>query len=221
MQFVAPVSNRRAPLMSRVDGVGQWLAPLGLRALLGWEFFEAGHSKLVGDNWFADLADKFPLPFSLLPASLNWTLATWIELLGSLALVVGLGTRYVASALFVLTVVAIYAVHWPGEWSSLSQLWQGYAITDAGFGNYKLPLIYLLMLLPLMLGGAGRFSLDHWVVSRRVAAAPSGADAQAFGVVLRAIGVAVALLLPWFGSGLAVAGIVLLAWPRALPARTV
>src|SRR5690606_41197935 len=99
--------------------------------------------------------------FSMFGAQINWSLATWFELLGALALLVGVGTRFTAYALAVLTVVATYAVHWPADWSSLGELWQGYAITNKGFGNFKLPLLYLVMLLPLMLHGAGRLSLDH------------------------------------------------------------
>lgn len=151
----------RPSFLARLEGVGEWLAPLGLRVLLAYEYFEAGREKLLGDNWFADIADKFPLPFSLLPDSVNWAMATWIELVAGIALLVGLGTRYAAAALFVLTIVAIQAVHWPAEWSGFAELWQGYAITDQGFGNYKLPLIYLVMLLPLVFNGAGRFSLDY------------------------------------------------------------
>lgn len=150
-----------AGIRSRADGLGRWLAPVGLRALLAWEYFEAGREKLYGENWFADIADKFPLPFSLLPANVNWAVATWAELLASVALLVGFGTRWAAFVLFVLTIVAIQAVHWPAEWSTFAELWQGYAITDDGFGNYKLPLLYLVMLLPLILNGAGRLSLDH------------------------------------------------------------
>jgi putative oxidoreductase len=201
-------------LMSRVDGVGHWLAPLGLRVLLAWEFFEAGREKLQGENWFADLGDKFPLPFSLLGPNINWTLATWFELVGSIALLVGLGTRYAAATLWVLTIVAIYAVHWPSEWSSLSELWQGYAISNEGYGNYKLPLIYLVMLLPLMLNGGGRFSLDHLIGARRAPVASAAADNKAWGLVLFAIGVTVSLLLPWAGGVLAIAGIVLMSWQR-------
>ena len=213
--FIAAVSKTppTPPVMTRVDGVGQWLAPLGLRALLGWEFFEAGREKLQGENWFAEAADKFPLPFSLLPAQVNWTLATWLELLCAIALVVGIGSRYAAATLFVLTVVAIHAVHWPAEWSSLSELWQGYAITNDGYGNYKLPLIYLAMLLPLMLGGAGRFSLDHLIASRRTPTHDTS-DVLAWGLVLFCIGVTVSVLLPWAGVALAVLGVVLMAWPR-------
>jgi putative oxidoreductase len=201
-------------LMSRVDGVGHWLAPLGLRILLAWEFFEAGREKLHGENWFADLGDKFPLPFSLLGPNINWTLATWMELAGSIALLVGLGTRYTAAALWVLTIVAIYAVHWPSDWSSLSELWQGYAISNEGYGNYKLPLIYLVMLLPLMLNGGGRFSLDHLIGARRTPVASATADNTAWGLVLFAIGLTISLLLPWAGGVLAVVGIVLMAWSR-------
>jgi putative oxidoreductase len=147
--------------LARVDGLGHWLAPLGLRALLAYEYVEAGLEKLHGENWFAEIADKFPAPFSLLPANVNWAMATWVELIAGIALLVGLGTRYAAAALFVLTIVAIQAVHWPAEWSSFAELWRGYAITDDGFGNYKLPLIYLVMLLPLVFNGAGRLSVDH------------------------------------------------------------
>lgn len=211
---MSATSTPAAPLMSRVDGVAPWLAPLGLRVLLAWEFFEAGREKLQGDNWFADLGDKFPLPFSLLGADLNWTLATWTELAGAAALLIGLGTRYVAAALWVLTVVAIYAVHWPSDWSSLAELWQGYAISNEGHGNYKLPLIYLAMLLPLMLGGGGRLSIDRLLASRRAPVAAAPADAPAWGVVLLGIGATVSLLLPWVGATLAFAGIALTIKPR-------
>lgn len=209
--------SRRAapPFFSRVDGVGQWLSPLGLRVLLAWEFFEAGLEKLHGANWFADLGDKFPLPFSLLSANANWTAAMWLELAGGIALLLGLGTRYVAAALFVLTVVATYAVHWPSEWSSTSELLQGYAITNDGFGNYKLPLIYLVMLVPLMLNGGGRLSVDRLIAWWSSPASPTNADATAWGAVLLGIGAAVSLLLPVAGGSLALVGAGLLAWNRA------
>jgi putative oxidoreductase len=133
------------------------------------------------------------------------------------ALLLGVGTRFAAAALWVLTVVAIYAVHWPSEWSSLAELWQGYAITNDGFGNYKLPLIYLVMLLPLMLGGGGRFSLDSLLAhltARRHTPAAAASDGKTWGLVLFAIGATVSLLLPWAGGALAIAGIALMTWPR-------
>ncbi len=149
-----------------LDGAGAWLAPLGLRLLLAWEFGEAGVEKWRGENWFASIADRFPFPFDLLPVDLSWAIATWAELLGAVALLLGLATRFTALSLGVLTVVAIAAVHWPSEWHSLADLWRGYAITDKGFGNFKLPLIFLVMLWPLLLNGAGKLSLDAWIAKR-------------------------------------------------------
>jgi putative oxidoreductase len=90
----------------------------------------------------------------------------WFELAGAAALVIGLATRFFAVALMILTVVAIAAVHWPEHWDTLNELWTGYRIIDEkgdGYGNYKLPLIYLIMFLPLVFGGAGKLSLDYWL----------------------------------------------------------
>ncbi|MDM3886424.1 DoxX family protein [Pseudomonas sp. BCRC 81390] len=148
------------------DRFGAWGADLPLRLFLAWEFFESGWEKFNGSNWFADLQANFPFPFNRLPAELNWQLSMWAELILPLLLLLGLGTRLASAGLIVVTVVAIAAVHWPAHWSSLAELAQGYAITDQGFGNFKLPLIYLVALLPLLLKGAGRLSLDHWLRGR-------------------------------------------------------
>jgi putative oxidoreductase len=158
-----------------LDAVGSWLPQLALRLLLGWEFFESGREKLGGTNWFGDIRDNFPWPFSAVSPELSWWLATWFELVGAAMLVVGLFTRFWALSLFVLTVVAILAVHWGvgDPWSgdlrgyqSFGELVQGYVITSKGYGNYKLPLIFLVMLLPLIFGGPGRASLDHLIARR-------------------------------------------------------
>ncbi|MCQ8105372.1 DoxX family protein [Methylomonas sp. SURF-2] len=108
-------------------------APIFLRLLLAYEFGEAGLEKLHGDNWFVDLS--FPFPFSLLPADLSWALATGLEIIAPIALILGFMTRFFSAALMILTVVAVAAVHWPTEWHTLAELWKGYAITDQGYGN--------------------------------------------------------------------------------------
>lgn len=137
---------------------GMALSPIFFRLLLAYEFGEAGLEKLSGDNWFADLT--FPLPFNLLPAEWSWNLAMGLELLAPVALLLGFMTRFFSGALIVLTIVAIAAVHWPTDWHTLAELWQGYAITDKGYGNYKLPLMYLFMLTALLFSGAGNLSID-------------------------------------------------------------
>jgi putative oxidoreductase len=150
----------------QLDRIGSWLPQLALRAITGWEFFESGLEKLRGQNWFADIADKFPFPFGLLPVEASWFIATWAELAGGICLWIGLATRYWALVLLVLSYVAIASVHWPADWSSFAELWKGYAITDRGYGNFKLPLILIVMLLPLLFTGAGRLSLDHLIRRR-------------------------------------------------------
>jgi len=140
-------------LTALLDGAGAWLAPLGLRALLAWEFWESGVEKYRGENWFADIQDRFPFPFSLLPVEFSWWLSTWVELVGAWALVFGLATRITSASLIVLTLVAWAAVH----------AGNGYNVCDNGF---KLPLIYLVMFVPLLLSGPGKLSLDHWIWKR-------------------------------------------------------
>jgi len=135
------------------------LPPFLLRLILAYEFWEAGVMKYQGENWFDNLT--FPVPFNLLSDDLLWFMGTWLEIIGAIALVLGLATRFFSLSLMILTVVAINTVHWPAEWNTLSELWQGYSISNKGFGNYKLPLLYLLMFLPLLFGGAGKWSLDH------------------------------------------------------------
>lgn len=149
-----------AGLLGALDFIGSWIGMLGLRVLLGWEFFDSGLEKFHGENWFADIADKFPFPFNVVPTGVSWQISTWTELIGGVALVIGLGTRFFGVSLTILTLVAIASVHWPEQWSTWSELFMGYVITDDGHGNYKLPVIYLGMLLPLILCGPGKLSLD-------------------------------------------------------------
>ncbi|MEQ1635987.1 MAG: DoxX family protein [Methylococcales bacterium] len=139
-------------------------APLSLRLLVAYEFLEAGLEKLSGKNWFADLT--FPFPFNLLPTDVSWGLSMGLEIIGPIALILGFATRFFSFAMIVLTLVAIAAVHWPAEWLTLAELWKGYTITDKGYGNYKLPLMYLFMLVSLLFSGSGCLSLDSWRDSR-------------------------------------------------------
>ena len=149
---------------SVLNNIGTWLPQFFLRLILAWEFGEAGFEKLHGSNWFADIS--FPFPFSLLPPEFSWGIATYFEIIGAFALAFGIATRFFSLSLIILTIVAIAAVHWPEQWSSLSELLTGYRITDKagdGFGNYKLPLLFLVMLLPLLFNGAGKLSVDYLI----------------------------------------------------------
>jgi putative oxidoreductase len=135
--------------ISRVlESLGGYIPQLALRLLLAYEFWVAGVEKFNGSNWFVDIQSSFPFPFNLIPAEISWQLSTWFELIGALALVLGLATRFFSISLIVLTIVAWVAIH-SGS---------GYNVCDNG---YKLPLIYLIMFTPLLFNGAGKISLDR------------------------------------------------------------
>ena len=151
------IRNTVIPLIrtsfSLLDQAGAWLAPLGLRLVLAYEFWAAGVEKWNGQNWFTDIQDKFPFPFNIVPPEISWQIATLTELGAPVLLVLGLGTRFASVGLIILTLVAWASVH-----AGL-----GYNVCDNGF---KLPLIYLVMFIPLLLTGPGKLSLDHWIARR-------------------------------------------------------
>ena len=69
-------------LVDRLEGLGAWLAPLGLRLLLAWEFWEAGREKFSGSNWFMDIPGRVPFPPPLAseqPARNEATRRSWKE----------------------------------------------------------------------------------------------------------------------------------------------
>ena len=153
--------NLRDRIVDTLDPAGHWFALLPIRLLMAWEYGRAGMMKYNGSNWFANVQDNFPFPFNIIPVEISWFLATWAEILGGVCLLLGLFTRFWAFSLIILTIVAIAGVHWPDQWDSLAELWKGYAITDKGFGNYRVPLLFMAMLFPLVFAGGGKFSLDH------------------------------------------------------------
>ena len=200
-------------LTSRLRVSGEYVWPLALRLILAWEFWDSGLTKLRGENWFAEIpwADwqkGFPFPFDLISSDLNWFLATWSELIFAMMLLLGLFTRFTAISLIVVTMVATAAVHWPAEWSVLAELSNGYVITSDGDGNYKLPLLFVVMLMPLVFHGAGRLSLDHLLVrlsGRSTQQENRSADLQTAGLALLVPGLASVWVEPVWGTTLLIA----------------
>ena len=116
-------------LTARLRASGEWIWPLGLRLILGHEFYKAGMIKFNGNNYFGRFFEKFPQPFKLVGLDASWFAATWGELIFSVMLIVGLFTRFAAISLLVVTAVAIVSVHWPTDFSSLGELWKGYSVS--------------------------------------------------------------------------------------------
>lgn len=197
-------------LTQRLSGAGEWLAPIGLRLLLAYEFFGAGQKKWgagLGEapGWFAN--QEFPFPFGLMSANLNWTLVGLSELIAGLAILFGLFTRFFAFVLLAVTTIAIVSVHWPESWSSLGQLMEGYSVSqvveDGEFrGNFRIPFLFLAMLMPLLFLGGGKLSLDHLLNRLSNRADPAGqavADLNAFAIAALIFGLVAIYLIPSWG----------------------
>jgi len=201
-------------ITSRLRASGDYVWPLALRLILAWEFWESGVTKMNGENWFAEIpwADwqkGFPFPFDQISTNLNWFFATWGELVFAVMLLFGLFTRFAAISLIIITAVATAAVHWPAEWNSLAELWSGYVITSNGGGNFKLPLLFVIMLLPLVFTGGGKFSLDHLLVimtGRGDLVNDRTGGLQSGGLALIILGLTTVWVEPTWGISLLVAG---------------
>lgn len=208
-------------LTARLRASGDYIWPLALRLIMFWEFWESGITKLNGANWFADIpwADwqkGFPWPFDVLPQDLNWLAATWGEIIFALFIGFGLFTRFAAISLIVITAVATAAVHWPAEWNSLSELWQGYVITAKDFGNFKLPLLFMVILLPLVFYGGGKISLDHLllkIMGRNHAVNDRLGDSVAASLAFLVLAVSTIFLEPAWGITFLVLAVLTIAVP--------
>lgn len=210
-------------LTARLRSAGDYIWPLALRLILFWEFWESGVTKYSGKNWFADIpwADwqkGFPFPFKQIPVDLNWLLATWGELAFCVLLLFGLFTRFAAFSLIVITSVAAAAVHWPAEYDGLGGLWEGYAITAKGSaGNFKLALLFVILLLPLVFHGGGKLSLDHLLIKltgRRDRLDDRTADWQAAGLALFVLAFATIWVEPAWGGMLLAAAVLAILTPQ-------
>lgn len=114
----------------QLDAVGSFLPQLALRLFLAYEFWVAGVEKYQGTNWFADIQSDFPFPFNIVPADISWQLATWFELIGAAALVLGLATRFFSVSLAVLTLVAWAAVHAGHGYNVCERLQAAHDVSD-------------------------------------------------------------------------------------------
>ena len=99
------------------------------------------------------------------PALLAWTTIV-VELLGGFAVLVGALVPIASIPMAITLLVAIVTVHLPNGFSSIKL--QSVDAAGAHFGQpgYETDLLYLAGLLAIVLGGAGRFTLDSFVLRR-------------------------------------------------------
>lgn len=97
-----------------------FLAPLFLRLYLFPVFWMAGNNKW---NSFEDTAAWFGNPdwgLGLPMPTLMAFLATSAEVVGALALLLGLGVRWFSIPLMITMLVAAFAVHWGNGWQAMA-----------------------------------------------------------------------------------------------------
>ena len=105
---------------------------------------------------FADTAPRFSDPLGV-GSEMSLALAVFGEAVCSALIVVGLGTRLAAIPLLVTMLVAALIIHADDPW-----------------GRKELALLYAVPAVTLLLTGAGRFSLDALILTRRRSERPAG-----------------------------------------------
>ena len=152
-------SNPNTPFLTQLQ---QW-APLPIRLIVGYGFMAHGYAKLArGPELFIATLGALHVP---MPALMGWT-TILVELLGGLAVLLGLYVSAVSLPLAAIMLVAMFTVHLPYGFSSIKLQ----AVTEAGaqFGKpgYEVSLLYLAGLTALVLGSTGPFSLDAFLAQR-------------------------------------------------------
>jgi len=130
------------------------------RVMLGLVLFPHGAQKLLG--WFGGYGFSGTMGFLTGMANLPWILAFMviiIEFFGALALIFGVGTRIVSVAIIALFAGIIFTTH--GQ-NGFFMNWAG---TKAGEG-FEYHLLVIAMAISLLIGGAGKWSVDYAVQKR-------------------------------------------------------
>jgi putative oxidoreductase len=131
-------------------GLDRYVTPLldlALRITVGSAFFQSGLAKIQSwDSTLALFENEYQVP--VLPPELAAYLGTAAELALPVLLVLGLGGRFAAVALFAFNIVAV--VSYPD-------------LSDAGLLQHQ---FWGWMLLVTLLHGPGRISIDHFVRRR-------------------------------------------------------
>ena len=136
---------------------------LVLRLTLGLVMFPHGAQKLLG--WYGGFGFSGTMGFFTETMHLPWLIAFLViigESFGSVALLLGLLTRFTAASLAVIMLGAVTMVHLP---HGFFMNWFG---KQAGEG-YEYHLLVIGISLALLVTGAGKWSVDK-VIAERVSA---------------------------------------------------
>jgi len=140
----------------------EWYA-IPLRLIVGFGFLQHGYAKLArGPEHFTGILHALGVPY---PALLAWA-TILVEILGGLAVLLGIFIPLAGLPMAVVLLVAIFTVHLPNGFSSIKL--QSVSAAGAHFGQpgYETDLLYLAGLAALVLGGSGPLALDGWLLRR-------------------------------------------------------
>ena len=141
----------------------QW-ALLPLRLLIGFGFAAHGFSKLnAGPQKFAGILQTIGVP---MPNLMAW-LTALIEFFGGLAIMAGAFVPIVSVPLIIIMLVAMFTVHLPFGFSSITLKGMTGNVPQFGTPGYEVNLLYIAGLLTLALGGASPLSVDAMLVRRK------------------------------------------------------
>jgi putative oxidoreductase len=134
------------------------LAPTALRLVIGIGFLVHGWAKLSrGPDKFANVLNWMEIPF---PHLMAWVV-TLVEILGGLALILGVFVMFISLPLFLIHLVAMFGVHWQYGFSSVNTIGLGSSGPIFSPPGYEINLLYMAGILAIMLyGGGGAFSID-------------------------------------------------------------
>ncbi len=145
----AAINTLRSLYLTAVRGL-EFVAPvldLGIRLYVAWVFWRSGNVKI--QSWSSTLElFKWEYDVPIFPPELAAYLATGIELVMPVLLVIGLASRPAALILFVLNWFA--AISYP----------------DISIGGMKDHYLWGLMLLITVFHGPGKLSVDYWLRQR-------------------------------------------------------
>jgi putative oxidoreductase len=154
-----------------------WYA-LPLRLVVGFGFMQHGYAKLArGPESFTNILHALGVPE---PGLLAWA-TILVELLGGLAVLLGVFVRLASVPMAIVLLVAIFTVHVPYGFSSIKLMSVDAAGAHFGQPGYETDLLYLAGLLALVLGGAGPFAADrlfYGLPQARLIDAPRSSDAR-------------------------------------------
>jgi putative oxidoreductase len=142
------------------------LSPIPLRLIMGLGMAYHGYPKVFDaaqHEQFTGMLTGMGIPS---PEMSAWFLGG-LELFGGLLLVVGALTRLVSALLVVEMAVAAWQVHWPNGFLAAHVVGTGADGPIWGAPGWEVNALYIAGFLALLIGGAGRYSVDHLFTRRR------------------------------------------------------